>query len=75
MDMANDAIYRDVENHIRKSNKILKTEIPVEIISKFYVKSKLLNVCLEYINFQINMKKEDILKYLDTLSLIKKYIN
>ena len=24
MDMANDAIYRDVENHIRKSDKILK---------------------------------------------------
>lgn len=66
MDMANDAIYRDVENHIRKSNKILKTEIPVEIISKFYV-SAVINVCLEYIKFPNKHGKEDILKYLDTL--------
>ena len=66
MDMANDAIYRDVESHIRKSNKILKTEIPVEIISKFYV-SAVINVCLEYIKFPNKYEKEDILKYLDTL--------
>ena len=66
MDMASDAIYRDVENHIRKSNKILKTEIPVEIISKFYV-SAVINVCLEYIKFPNKYGKEDILKYLDTL--------
>ena len=66
MDMANDAIYRDVENHIRKSDKILKTEIPVEIISKFYV-SAVINVCLEYIKFPNKYEKEDILKYLDTL--------
>lgn len=66
MDMANDAIYRDVENHIRKSDKILKTEIPVEIISKFYV-SAVINVCLEYIKFPTKYEKEDILKYLDTL--------
>ncbi len=66
MDMANDAIYRDVENHIRKSNKILNTEIPVEIISKFYV-SAVINVCLEYIKFPNKYEKEDILKYLDTL--------
>ena len=66
MDMANDAIYRDVENHIRKSDKISKTEIPVEIISKFYV-SAVINVCLEYIKFPNKYEKEDILKYLDTL--------
>ena len=66
MDMANDAIYKDVENHIRKSDKILKTEIPVEIISKFYV-SAVINVCLEYIKFPNKYEKEDILKYLDTL--------
>ena len=36
--------------NIRKSDKILKTEIPVEIISKFYV-SAVINVCLEYIKF------------------------
>lgn len=66
MDMANDAIYRDVENHIRKSNKILNTEIPVEIISKFYV-SAVINVCLEYIKFPNKYEKEDILKYLDAL--------
>ena len=63
MDMANDAIYRDVENHIRKSDKIL---MPVEIISKFYV-SAVINVCLEYIKFPNKYEKEDILKYLDTL--------
>ncbi len=66
MDMASDAIYRDVETHIRNSDKKLKTEIPVEIISKFYV-SAVINVCLEYIKFPNKYEKEDILKYLDTL--------
>ena len=66
MDMASDAIYRDVETHIRNSDKKLKTEIPVEIISKFYV-SAVINVCLEYIKFPNRYEKEDILKYLDTL--------
>lgn len=66
MDMASDAIYRDVETHIRNSDKKLKTEIPVEIISKFYV-SAVINVCLEYIKFPNKYEKGDILKYLDTL--------
>lgn len=56
----------ECRKHIRKSNKILNTEIPVEIISKFYV-SAVINVCLEYIKFPNKYEKEDILKYLDTL--------
>ena len=62
----NNSIVMDMANHIRKSDKILKTEIPVEIISKFYV-SAVINVCLEYIKFPNKYEKEDILKYLDTL--------
>ena len=66
MDMIGSAIYKDVETHIKNSNKILKTDIPVEIITMFYV-SAVTNICLEYIKFPNKYQKEDILTYLDTL--------
>ena len=66
MDMAFDTIYKDVENHIKKSDKLLTTEIPVDIITEFYV-SAVVNVCLKYIKYPNRYKKEDILKYLDVL--------
>ena len=66
MDMVSSAIYKDVEAHIRTSNKILKTDIPVEIITSYYV-SAVTNICLEYIKYPNKYEKEDILKYLDTL--------
>ena len=66
MDMIASAIYKDVEIHIKNSNKLLTTEIPVEIISKFYVNA-VTNVCLEYIKYPNKYKKEDILVYLNTL--------
>lgn len=66
MDMAFDAIFKDVENHIKKSDKLLANEIPVDIITEFYV-SAVVNVCLKYIKYPNKYKKDDILKYLDTL--------
>ncbi len=66
MDMIGSAIYKDVETHIKDSNKKLNTDIPVEIITMFYV-SAVTNICLEYIKYPNKYEKEDILKYLDTL--------
>ena len=65
MDMAYDAIIKDVESHIDEYENI-KTDIPTQIISKFYV-SAVINVCLEYIKYPNKYKKEDILSYLNSL--------
>ena len=65
MDMAYDAIIKDVESHIDEYENI-KTDIPTQIISKFYV-SAVINVCLEYIKYKNKYKKEDILSYLNSL--------
>ncbi len=65
MDMAYDTILKNVEKHIGEDS-FLDTEVPLEIISKFYV-SGVINVCLEYIKFPNKYRFDDILEYLKKL--------
>lgn len=65
MDMVYDTLLKDVEEHIAR-NAQGSLEIPIEIISKFYV-SAVINVCLDYIKLPKKYKKEDILRYLNQL--------
>lgn len=65
MDMVYETIYKDVELYI-SNHTPLNLDIPIEIISKFYV-SAVINVCLEYIKSPYKYKKEDIINYLTKL--------
>ena len=56
---------KNVEKHIGEDS-FLDTEVPLEIISKFYV-SGVINVCLEYIKFPNKYRFDDILEYLKKL--------
>lgn len=64
-DMFKDTLLKDVEKHI-KSNHTDHGNIPVEIITIFYV-SAVINVCVYYISDPTRYKKEDILSYLNEL--------
>ncbi len=64
-DMFYDALVKDVEKHI-KSNHMDHGNIPIEIITIFYV-SAVINVCIYYITDPSKYKKEDILSYLNEL--------
>ena len=64
-DMFRDTLLKDVINYIEKDNKY-HGDIPIEIISTFYV-SAVINVCLDYIRNSRKYKKDDILNYLDEL--------
>ena len=57
-------ILKDVQKHLHNHSN--KTNIPPDIISKFYV-SAVISICTEYIKFQDKYTKEDILLYLNKL--------
>ena len=63
MDMIYEACLKDVREHI--SNDFVQ-DIPIEIISRFYV-SGVIHICLEYVKNPKHYKKEDIIAYLDKL--------
>ena len=65
MDMVLDTVLKDVENYIAE-HLPESIEIPIEIISRFYV-SAVINVCLEYIKVPHKYQKEDIITYLQKL--------
>ncbi len=65
MDMVYETCFRDVKDYIAKEHT-LSTDIPIDIISKFYV-SGVINICLEYVRNPKNYRKEELLSYLDTL--------
>lgn len=64
-DMFYDTLVKDVEKHI-KSNHTYHGNIPIEVITIFYV-SAVINVCVYYISDPTKYKKEDILSYLNEL--------
>lgn len=64
-DIFRTTILKDVENKL-KENKSYNKDIPIEIISNFYVSASI-NVCLFYVMEPDKYTKEDILNYLDKL--------
>lgn len=64
-DMFLDTLLKDVEKQI-KSNHDYSGNIPIEIITVFYV-SAVTNVCIEYVKDPQKYKKEDIISYLKEL--------
>lgn len=71
MDMVLDTVLKDVEDYIAEHIPE-SIDIPIEIISKFYV-SAVINVCLEYIKVPHKYQKEDIITYLQKLIPSKIY--
>lgn len=65
MNMVYNTILKNTEQVMLESANI-NTDVPLEIISKFYV-SAVINVCIEYIKFPHKYKKEDIINYLNIL--------
>ena len=64
-DMFRDTLLKDVEKHM-KNNRTYHGNIPIEIITTFYV-SAVINVCLTYILDSSKYQKEDIVIYLNEL--------
>ncbi len=64
MDMMYDTIYKDIEKEIEKYEQ--NTEIPAEVITKFYV-TAVSNICLDYIRYPKKYKKDSVINYLEIL--------
>ena len=64
-DMFEDILLRDVKKHIKNSTSY-QGNIPVEIVSTFYVNA-VISVCLHYLKVPNQYTKEDLLAFLDKL--------
>ena len=64
-DMLRNTLLKDVEKHI-EANHNYQGNIPLEIISNFYV-SAVINVCVSYIVEPKKYSKDDILSYISQL--------
>lgn len=65
MDMVYNTLIKEVQEHLLMTN-ISNTNIPVEIVSNFYV-SAVINVCMDYLKNPTKYTKEEIIEYLDLL--------
>lgn len=64
MDMLYETIYKDIEKELEKYKS--STNIPTEIITKFYV-TAVSNICLDHIKYPKKYKKDSIISYLEIL--------
>lgn len=64
IDILYNTIYKDIETSIKQRG--IKEDIPIELLTKFYVNG-VVNVFLLYIQFPNKYKKKDILRYLNEL--------
>ena len=64
-DIFRTTILKDVENKLKENNSY-DEDIPIEIISNFYVSASI-NVCILYVIEPNKYTKDDILNYLDKL--------
>lgn len=65
LDMVNSTLLKDVESFFSQK-EVLHTDIPAEIISKFYV-SGVISICFDYIKYPKKYQKDKIVAYLDKL--------
>ena len=64
VDILNNALYKDVEETLNDHGT--KLDVPIEIITKFYVNG-VVSICLLYIQYPNKYEKEDLIKYFDIL--------
>lgn len=66
MDILYDVIDSNITNEIKKDKSNIVSDVPSEVISKFYL-GAVFNVSIEWLKDSSKMSKQDIIKYLDIL--------
>lgn len=66
MDILYDVVDSNITNEIKKDKSNIVSDVPSEVISKFYL-GAVFNVSIEWLKDSSKMSKQDIIKYLDIL--------
>jgi len=66
IDFLIDAIERDVSNRLKNNDEIVESDLPLDIIVKFYA-GGLINIGIAWITRTENYRKEDLLSYINKL--------
>lgn len=66
MDIVYDVMNEDIHKHIAEFGNIMNKNIPIEIITRFYL-GGVFNVGIQLLNDSYNYSKEDVIKYMSLL--------
>ena len=66
MDIVYDVMNEDIHKHIAEFGNIMNKNIPIEIITRFYL-GGVFNVGMQLLNDSYNYSKEDVIKYMSLL--------